>query len=85
MNSFYSVSQQKDELRDIISKTLKNKNHSNKKHSDSLNCLINCAEYSFSLYARQREKNGKSDIFINQRNDNLSSPLFFFMILHPMK
>ena len=78
MHSSYSVQEQKPKLKDIISKTIINKNHINKKHSDSLNCLINCAEYSITLYVNQGQKNGKSGIYINQRKDKFFSPLFFY-------
>ena len=80
MYSTYSNYNHNQELTDIISNAIKNKNKINKKHSDCLNCLINCAEYRFVLQVIHNNKKGKSNIFFIQEKENLSSPLFFYNI-----
>ena len=67
------------QLKSYISSAIKNKASQNKKHSDSLNCLINCAEFHLTLYAQQKPKNGKTSIFYMQKGDKFS-PLFFYDI-----
>ena len=49
-----------------------------KQHSDSLNCLIYCAEYKFTLQIIQDPKIRKSNLFYIFKGENISSPLFFY-------
>ena len=80
MYSTYSKYNQFPELKEIISNVIKSKNNIIKKHSDCLNCLINCAEYRFILQVIHNNKKEKSNIFFIQEKENLSSPLFFYNI-----
>ena len=66
------------ELKSIISNVIKNKNQLNKQHSDSLNCLVNCAEYKFYLQVIQNPNNGKNKLFFILEKDNFFTPLFFY-------
>ena len=67
------------QIKSYISSALKTKSTSNKKHSDSLNCLMNCAEFRLTLYITQKPVNGKNNIFYIQKGDKFS-PLFFYDI-----
>jgi len=51
----------------------------NKKHSDSLNCLLNCTEFRVTLYISQKPLNGKNGIFYVEKGDKFH-PLFFYDI-----
>ena len=66
-------------LKPYISEAMKHKAHTDKKHSDSLNCIINCAEFSLSLFVTQKPSNKKSNIFHFQKGNNFSL-LFFYDI-----
>ena len=61
---FSKVLNYEPELKYVISNVIKNKNQLNKQHSDSLNCLINCAEYKFYLQIIQNQNNGKNNLLI---------------------
>ena len=66
------------ELKYVIENAIKNKNQLNKQHSDSLNCLINCAEYKFNLRITQNPNKGKNNLFFILEKDNFFTPLFFY-------
>ena len=68
------------DLKDIISNVIKNKNQLTKQHSDCLNCLINCAQYRFTLQVIRDPKKGKNNLFFIIEDDNIPSPLFFYKI-----
>ena len=70
-------------LKDIISKEMKNKCKS-KKHSDCLNCLLNCAEYRLTLQVTQNENSRRNNLFYALTGNNIPCPLFF-IINHPMR
>ena len=78
MKSPYSNFNQKHELKDIISNAIKNKNQSIKRHSDSVNCLINCAEYRFTIKIIPKQENKNSILFFMFEKEALRSPLFFY-------
>ena len=67
------------QIKSYISSAIKTKSNANKKHSDSLNCLMNCAEFRVTLYITQKPANGKNSIFYVQKGDDFS-PLFFYDI-----
>ena len=79
MYSTYSNDNRRPELKEIILNAIKSKNKTHKKHSDCLNCLINCAEYRFILQVINNSKKG-NNIFFIQEKENLSTPLFFYNI-----
>jgi hypothetical protein len=62
------------EIKEFISKEINKKSTCNKKHSDSLNCLINCAEFRVTLHITQKPYNGKDNIYFIQKDK--FSPLF---------
>ncbi len=64
-------------LKDIISKEMKNKCKS-KKHSDCLNCLLNCAEYRLTLQVTQNENSRRNNLFYALTGNNIPCPLFFY-------
>ena len=66
------------EIKEFISKEINKKSTCNKKHSDSLNCLINCAEFRVTLHITQKPYNGKDNIYFIQKDK--FSPLFFYDI-----
>ena len=66
------------EIKEFISKEINKKSTCNKKHSDSLNCLINCAEFRVTLHITQKPYNGKDNIYFIQKDKFL--PLFFYDI-----
>lgn len=66
------------EIKDFISKKIHNESNSQKKHSDSLNCLINCSKFRVTLHITQKPSNGKDNIFFIQKAE--FSPLFFYDI-----
>ena len=66
------------ETKEFISKEINKKSTCNKKHSDSLNCLINCAEFRVTLHITQKPYNGKDNIYFIQKDK--FSPLFFYDI-----
>ena len=66
------------EIKEFISKEINKKSTCNKKHSDSLNCLINCAEFRVTLHITQKPDNGKDNIYFIQKDK--FSPLFFYDI-----
>ena len=72
--------EREQELKDIISNVIKNKNQLTKQHSDCLNCLINCAQYRFTLQVIRDPKKGKNNLFFIIEDDNIPSPLFFYKI-----
>ena len=74
MYSLYSDNIQKHNLKEIIS----NKNQITKKHSDCLNCLINCAEYRLTLKITQNPNNGRNTLFLFLQDKNIPSPFFFY-------
>ena len=77
---YSSLTYNKDiQLKSYISSAIKSKVSTNKKHSDSLNCLLNCAEFHVTLYISQKPGNGKNSIFYVQRGDKFN-PLFFYDI-----
>ena len=78
MYSQYTNNGQEPELKDIISNVIQNKNQLIKQHSDCLNCLINCAQYRFTLQVIQEPKKGKNNLFFVLEGENISSPLFFY-------
>ena len=78
MYSQYTNNGQEPELKDIISNVIQNKNQLIKQHSDCLNCLINCAQYRFTLQVIQESKKGKNNLFFVLEGENISSPLFFY-------
>ena len=49
----------------------------NKKHPDSLHCLINCAEYQVSLHIIPKPGSGKNGIYSIPKIDG-PFPLFFY-------
>jgi hypothetical protein len=63
----------------FLSRELQNKGKINKKHSDSLNCLVNCSEFRATLHITQKTGNGKDNIYFVQKGDKFS-PLFFYDI-----
>ena len=67
------------EIKSYISSTINSKSKANKKHSDSLNCLLNCTEFRVTLYISQKPLNGKNGIFYVQKGDKFH-PLFFYDI-----
>ena len=67
------------QIKSYISSAIKAKSNANKKHSDSLNCLMNCAEFRVTLYITQKPANGKNSIFYVQKGDDFT-PLFFYDI-----
>ena len=75
---FSKVLNYEPELKYVISNVIKNKNQLNKQHSDSLNCLINCAEYKFYLQIIQNQNNGKNNLFFILEKDDFFTPLFFY-------
>ena len=66
------------EIKEFLSKEIHNKSNGTKKHSDSLNCLINCAEFKVTLHITQKPSNGKDNIYFVQKDKFL--PLFFYDI-----
>ena len=66
------------EIKEFLSREIHNKSNGTKKHSDSLNCLINCAEFKVTLHITQKPSNGKDNIYFVQKDKFL--PLFFYDI-----
>ena len=66
------------EIKDFISKKIHNESNSQKKHSDSLNCLMNCTKFKVTLHITQKPSNGKDNIYFMQKEK--FSPLFFYDI-----
>ena len=64
------------QLKSYISSAINTKSKSSKKHSDSLNCLINCAQFKVTLHISPKPGNGKNGIFYVQKGDKFH-PLFF--------
>ena len=62
-----------------VSREIQTKEKTNKKHSDSLNCLVNCSEFRATLHITQKPGNGKDNIYFVQKGDKFS-PLFFYDI-----
>ena len=63
----------------FLSKEIQTKGKINKKHSDSLNCLVNCSSFRATLHITQKSGNGKDNIYFMQKGDKFS-PLFFYDI-----
>ena len=66
------------EIKDFISKKIHNESNSQKKHSDSLNCLMNCTKFKVTLHITQKPSNGKDNIYFMQKEK--FSSLFFYDI-----
>ena len=67
------------QIKPYLSERIHNKTNSNKRHSDSLNCLFNCSKFRITLYITQKPFNGKDNIFYVQKGEKFS-PLFFYDI-----
>ena len=63
----------------FLPKEIQTKTKVNKKHSDSLNCLVNCSSFRATLHITQKSGNGKDNIYFMQKGDKFS-PLFFYDI-----
>ena len=63
----------------FLPQAIQNNSYSTKKHSDSLNCLINCANFRVTLHITQKPFNKKDNIFYVQKGEKFF-PLFFYEI-----
>ena len=63
MKSDYSDYNKKYDIKDIILNSIKNKNQQIKRHSNSVNCLVNCAEYHITMKVLQKPENNKFNLF----------------------
>ena len=73
-----SLNENNFEIKDFISKKIHKESNSPKKHSDSLNCLMNCTQFKVTLHITQKPSNGKDNIYFIKKDK--FSPLFFYDI-----
>ena len=73
-----SLNENNFEIKDFISKKIHNESNPPKKHSDSLNCLMNCTQFKVTLHITQKPSNGKDNIYFIKKDK--FSPLFFYDI-----
>ena len=75
----FSNKTEEPELKTTLSQILQDKHKKNKKHLDSLSCLINCTEYKITVHIIQKPGNEKDNLYFVLKGDNFSS-LFFYDI-----